>query len=175
MQKWSVLFQQQRNWAETKGQTNLSVDNKSYQLMCVIRLFLPRHWRHRGQLVAKRGGLSRRCVCARGASRVAYWISFTVFPDTGSHTPADSPAVRPSPSRSSSRPARRTPRTGSWWRTPRAWARGRWLCSTWRRCCVSPTRGESRRRGHGVCSRCCWLVQKLWGEGGRGKRGEVRK
>lgn len=75
--------------------------------------------------------------------------------------PPDSPAVRPSPSRSSSQPTQQIRQTGSWWQTPPAWARGRWLCSTWRQCCVSPTSGESPRRGHGVYSRCCWLVQKL--------------
>lgn len=85
--------------------------------------------------------------------------------------PVDSPAVQPSPSLSSSQPAQQTRQIDSWWHTPRAWARGRLWCSTWRRCCVSPTRGESPRRGHGVYSRCCWLVQKLQG----GQRVKVRK
>lgn len=84
---------------------------------------------------------------------------------------ADSPAARPSPSQSSSQPARQIRQTDSWWQTPRASARGRWWCSTWRQCCVSPTRGESPRRGHGVYSRCCWLVQKLQSR----QSGEVSK
>lgn len=101
-------------------------------------------------------------------SRAVCLISFPVLLDTSI---VDSPVAQPSPSQSSSQPKQQTQQIDSWWHTPRAWARGQWWCSTWRKCCVSPTTGESQRRGHGVYSRCCWLVQKLQ----RRQRTEVRK
>lgn len=123
------------------------------------------------------GGQRDQVISALCVSHVL-WIKFHflrfvfwTLAFTPQHTPyKDLPAARPSPSRSSSQPAQRTRQTGFWWQTPRAWARGRWWCWTWRRRCVSPTSGESPRRGDGVYSRCCcWRVQTLQsGQEGRG-------